>query len=161
MGTRAPAAYRDRSRVERASIAVAVRALERSVCDASRPVGDVRTGERTDERARVLRATRHGQAHAKESDGGAGGDQIHRARAKIDENVKRELVNHRLLTHPNIVRFIEAVVTEKHLAIVMEYAIRELFDRILKGEVRGTGGEVFLSAAHIWRGVLPRERGGA
>lgn len=53
--------------------------------------------------------------------------------AKIDENVKRELVNHRLLTHPNIVRFIEAVVTEKHLAIVMEYASGgELFDRILK-----------------------------
>lgn len=53
--------------------------------------------------------------------------------SKIDENVKRELVNHRLLTHPNIVRFIEAVVTEKHLAIVMEYASGgELFDWILR-----------------------------
>ena len=53
--------------------------------------------------------------------------------AKIDENVKRELVNHRLLTHPNIVRFIEAVVTEKHLALVMAYASGgELCERILK-----------------------------
>jgi len=27
---------------------------------------------------------------------------------KIDDNVKRELVNHRLLDHPNIIRFVEA-----------------------------------------------------
>jgi serine/threonine-protein kinase SRK2 len=51
---------------------------------------------------------------------------------KIDDNVKRELQNHRLLTHPNIVRFIEVLLTEQHLAIVMEYAAGgELFDRIL------------------------------
>ena len=50
---------------------------------------------------------------------------------KIDENVKRELVNHRLLTHPNIVRFIEVMLTPTHLAIVMEYAAGgELFNRI-------------------------------
>jgi serine/threonine-protein kinase SRK2 len=53
--------------------------------------------------------------------------------AKIDENVKRELVNHRLLTHENVVRFIEVVLTKTHLAIAMEYASGgELFDRILK-----------------------------
>ena len=64
---------------------------------------------------------------------------------KIDENVKRELVNHRLLTHPNIVRFIEAVVTEKHLAIVMEYASGGgMFGRgFEKGGVGGTGGGGF------------------
>jgi serine/threonine-protein kinase SRK2 len=51
---------------------------------------------------------------------------------KIDENVKRELTNHRLLTHPNVVRFVEVLLTERHLAIVMEYAAGgELFDRIL------------------------------
>ena len=51
--------------------------------------------------------------------------------SKIDENVKRELVNHRLLTHPNIVRFIEVMLTPTHLAIVMEYAAGgELFNRI-------------------------------
>jgi len=50
---------------------------------------------------------------------------------KIDENVKRELVNHRLLRHPNIVRFIEVLLTPTHLAIVMEYAAGgELFNRI-------------------------------
>ena len=50
---------------------------------------------------------------------------------KIDENVKRELVNHRLLDHPNIIRFVEVLLTPTHLAIVMEYAAGgELFDRI-------------------------------
>mmetsp|Transcript_29773 Transcript_29773/g.73782 ORF Transcript_29773/g.73782 Transcript_29773/m.73782 type:complete len:362 (+) Transcript_29773:574-1659(+) len=50
---------------------------------------------------------------------------------KIDDNVKRELVNHRLLDHPNIIRFIEVLLTPTHLAIVMEYAAGgELFERI-------------------------------
>ena len=57
-------------------------------------------------------------SYAKESDGELVAIKYIERGAKIDENVKRELVNHRLLTHPNIVRFIEAVVTEKHLAIV-------------------------------------------
>ena len=53
--------------------------------------------------------------------------------AHVDENVKRELVNHRGLTHPNVVGFIECAVTDKHLAIVLEYASGgELFDRVLK-----------------------------
>ncbi|CAM8914085.1 unnamed protein product [Rhodiola kirilowii] len=45
---------------------------------------------------------------------------------KIDENVKREIINHRSLRHPNIV-----ILTPTHLAIVMEYASGgELFERI-------------------------------
>ncbi|KAE9595114.1 hypothetical protein Lal_00041410 [Lupinus albus] len=50
---------------------------------------------------------------------------------KIDENVAREIINHRSLRHPNIIRFKEVVLTPTHLGIVMEYAAGgELFDRI-------------------------------
>ncbi|VFQ68357.1 unnamed protein product [Cuscuta campestris] len=50
---------------------------------------------------------------------------------KIDENVQREIINHRSLRHPNIVRFKEIILTPTHLAIVMEYASGgELFERI-------------------------------
>lgn len=50
---------------------------------------------------------------------------------KIDENVQREIINHRSLRHPNIVRFKEVILTPTHLAIVMEYAAGgELFERI-------------------------------
>lgn len=50
---------------------------------------------------------------------------------KIDENVQREIINHRPLRHPNIVRFKEVILTPTHLAIVMEYVSGgELFDRI-------------------------------
>ncbi|KAJ6942898.1 serine/threonine-protein kinase SAPK3-like [Populus alba x Populus x berolinensis] len=50
---------------------------------------------------------------------------------KIDENVQREIINHRSLRHPNIVRFKEVLLTPTHLAIVMEYAAGgELFVRI-------------------------------
>jgi serine/threonine-protein kinase SRK2 len=50
---------------------------------------------------------------------------------KIDENVQREIINHRSLRHPNIVRFKEVMNTPTHLAIVMEYAAGgELFERI-------------------------------
>jgi serine/threonine-protein kinase SRK2 len=50
---------------------------------------------------------------------------------KIDENVQREIINHRSLRHPNIVRFKEVMLTPTHLAIVMEYAAGgELFERI-------------------------------
>ncbi|KAE8718564.1 Serine/threonine-protein kinase SRK2H [Hibiscus syriacus] len=43
---------------------------------------------------------------------------------KIDENVAREIINHRSLRHPNIIRFKEAT-------FVMEYAAGgELFERI-------------------------------
>ncbi|KAG0476921.1 hypothetical protein HPP92_013283 [Vanilla planifolia] len=50
---------------------------------------------------------------------------------KIDENVAREIINHRSLRHPNIIRFKEVVLTPTHLSIVMEYAAGgELFERI-------------------------------
>ncbi|CAI9269003.1 unnamed protein product [Lactuca saligna] len=50
---------------------------------------------------------------------------------KIDENVAREIINHRSLRHPNIIRFKEVILTPTHLAIVMEYAAGGgLFDRI-------------------------------
>ncbi|PKA47978.1 Serine/threonine-protein kinase SAPK7 [Apostasia shenzhenica] len=50
---------------------------------------------------------------------------------KIDENVAREIMNHRSLRHPNIIRFKEVMLTPTHLAIVMEYAAGgELFERI-------------------------------
>ncbi|CAN6346717.1 unnamed protein product [Urochloa humidicola] len=51
---------------------------------------------------------------------------------RIDENVYREIINHRSLRHPNIIQFIEVILTPTHLAIVMEYAAGgELFDRIV------------------------------
>ncbi|XP_042483691.1 serine/threonine-protein kinase SAPK3-like [Macadamia integrifolia] len=50
---------------------------------------------------------------------------------KIDENVQREIINHRSLRHPNIVQFKEVLLTPTHLAIVMEYAAGgELFEKI-------------------------------
>ncbi|XP_026432629.1 serine/threonine-protein kinase SAPK3-like [Papaver somniferum] len=50
---------------------------------------------------------------------------------KIDENVQREIINHRSLKHPNIVQFKQVLLTPTHLAIVMEYAAGgELFERI-------------------------------
>ncbi|XP_062148421.1 serine/threonine-protein kinase SAPK2 isoform X2 [Alnus glutinosa] len=50
---------------------------------------------------------------------------------KINEHVQREIVNHRSLKHPNIIRFKEVMLTPTHLAIVMEYAPGgELFGRI-------------------------------
>ncbi|KAL3651774.1 Serine/threonine-protein kinase sapk2 [Castilleja foliolosa] len=52
---------------------------------------------------------------------------------KIDEHVQREIMNHRSLNHPNIIRFKEVLLTPTHLAIVMEYAAGgELFERICK-----------------------------
>ncbi|XP_075087490.1 serine/threonine-protein kinase SAPK3-like [Nicotiana tabacum] len=50
---------------------------------------------------------------------------------KIDKNGQREIINHRSLKHPNIVRFKEVLLTPTHLAIVMEYAAGgELFAKI-------------------------------
>ncbi|KAK9106370.1 hypothetical protein Syun_022381 [Stephania yunnanensis] len=53
--------------------------------------------------------------------------------AWINANVQREIINHRSLRHPNIVKFKEVILTPTHLAIVMEYASGgELFERICK-----------------------------
>ncbi|KAJ0834458.1 putative protein kinase CAMK-OST1L family [Helianthus annuus] len=57
---------------------------------------------------------------------------------KIDENVQREIINHRSLRHPNIVRFKEVILTPTHLAIVMEYAFwwraaRFFFQQLISG----------------------------
>ncbi|KAL8034241.1 hypothetical protein ABFX02_12G014700 [Erythranthe guttata] len=50
---------------------------------------------------------------------------------KIDGLVQREIMNHRSLNHPNIIRFKEVLLTPTHLAIVMEYAEGgELFGQI-------------------------------
>jgi len=50
---------------------------------------------------------------------------------KIDRNVEREILNHRTINHPNVIKFKEVFVTPDHLAIVMEYADGgELFDQI-------------------------------
>jgi serine/threonine-protein kinase SRK2 len=52
---------------------------------------------------------------------------------QVDKNVEREILNHRSLYHPNIIRFKEVFITPQHLAIVMEYAEGgELFERISK-----------------------------
>ena len=39
---------------------------------------------------------------------------------KITEHVRREITNHRNLSHPNIVKFKEVLVTPTHLAVAME-----------------------------------------
>ena len=38
---------------------------------------------------------------------------------KITEHVRREITNHRNLSHPNIVKFKEVLVTPTHLAVAM------------------------------------------
>uniref|UniRef100_A0A061SGY3 Serine/threonine-protein kinase SRK2 n=1 Tax=Tetraselmis sp. GSL018 TaxID=582737 RepID=A0A061SGY3_9CHLO len=51
---------------------------------------------------------------------------------QFDKHVEREILNHRSLCHPNVIKFHEVFLTDHHLAIVMEYAAGgELFDRIL------------------------------
>lgn len=40
----------------------------------------------------------------------------------LSKNTEREIVNHRKLVHPNIIRFREVYMTDEHLVIVMEYA---------------------------------------
>ena len=46
----------------------------------------------------------------------------HCLQGKMTKNVERELLNHSMLIHPHVVRFEECFLTDKHLAIVMEYA---------------------------------------
>ncbi|KAM3254371.1 hypothetical protein ACQJBY_048090 [Aegilops geniculata] len=53
--------------------------------------------------------------------------------SEMDANVQREIINHRALKHPNIIRFKEVILTPTHVAIVMEYASGgELFERVHK-----------------------------
>uniref|UniRef100_A0A0E0DRT3 non-specific serine/threonine protein kinase n=1 Tax=Oryza meridionalis TaxID=40149 RepID=A0A0E0DRT3_9ORYZ len=57
---------------------------------------------------------------------------IPRGNHRINKSAYREIINHRSLRHPNVIQFIEAILTHTHLAIVMEYASGgELFDRIV------------------------------
>mmetsp|Transcript_20467 Transcript_20467/g.44711 ORF Transcript_20467/g.44711 Transcript_20467/m.44711 type:complete len:359 (+) Transcript_20467:114-1190(+) len=52
---------------------------------------------------------------------------------RVDRNVEREIVNHRMLNHPNIIGFKEVFLTPSHLGIVMEFAAGgELFERIVR-----------------------------
>ncbi|PWA66275.1 protein kinase-like domain-containing protein [Artemisia annua] len=74
---------------------------------------------------------------------------------KIDEHVQREIMNHRSLRHPNIIRFKEVLLTPTHLAIVMEYAAGgELFERICKAAklVRDKGTKELFAVKFIERG---------
>lgn len=47
---------------------------------------------------------------------------IARDRSKIDRNVEREIINHSMLLHPHIIQFQLCFLTDKYLAIAMEYA---------------------------------------
>uniref|UniRef100_M4DTP7 Protein kinase domain-containing protein n=1 Tax=Brassica campestris TaxID=3711 RepID=M4DTP7_BRACM len=44
--------------------------------------------------------------------------------SKIDEGLVREIMKHKSLDHPSVIRLKEVVLTPTHLAIVMEYAAR-------------------------------------
>uniref|UniRef100_A0A0D9WGX3 non-specific serine/threonine protein kinase n=1 Tax=Leersia perrieri TaxID=77586 RepID=A0A0D9WGX3_9ORYZ len=60
---------------------------------------------------------------------------IARGDHRINKSAYREIINHRSLRHPNVIQFIEAILTPTHLAIVMEFAAGgELFDRIVDQE---------------------------
>ena len=51
----------------------------------------------------------------------------------IDENVQREIINHRQLQHRNVIAFRSVALTSTHLAIIMEYAAGgELFQVITR-----------------------------
>jgi serine/threonine-protein kinase SRK2 len=52
---------------------------------------------------------------------------------KVSKYVEREILNHRRLVHPHIVRFKEVLLTDVHICIVMEYASGgDMFDYVLK-----------------------------
>ncbi|KAG6502947.1 hypothetical protein ZIOFF_035236 [Zingiber officinale] len=73
------------------------------------------------------------QVDEEQGDEGARRRQVptQRGNGSIDDKVVREIVNHRSLRHPNIIQFMEVMLTPTHLVIVMEYAAGgELFERI-------------------------------
>lgn len=47
---------------------------------------------------------------------------ISRDRSKLDRNAEREIINHAMLVHPHIIEFKLCFLTEKYLAIAMDYA---------------------------------------
>ncbi|KAK4394027.1 Serine/threonine-protein kinase SAPK2 [Sesamum angolense] len=74
---------------------------------------------------------------------------------KIDEHVQREIMNHRSLRHPNIIRFKEVLLTPTHLAIVMEYAAGgELFERICNAGRFSETRHIFLPIDYVISEVL-------
>jgi len=84
---------------------------------------------------------------------------------KIDHNVEREILIHRTMRHPNIVRFRGVSLTESDLVIVMEYASGgELFQHIQKrgsipeGEARYFFQQLIYGVAYCHaRGVCHRD----
>lgn len=51
----------------------------------------------------------------------------------VGKYVEREILNHRQLVHPHIIRFKEVLLTDEHICIVMEYAAGgDLFDYVLR-----------------------------
>eukprot|EP00873_Tetraselmis_striata_P021738 jgi/Tetstr1/442002/TSEL_003152.t1 len=56
---------------------------------------------------------------------------------KVDENVEREIMCHRGLSHGNVVQFLEVFLTPEYLGIVMEYTSHgEMFDYVAsKGQL--------------------------
>jgi serine/threonine-protein kinase SRK2 len=51
----------------------------------------------------------------------------------VSKYVEREILNHRRLVHPHIIRFKEVLLTDVHICIVMEYAEGgDMFDYVLK-----------------------------
>ncbi|KAJ3691384.1 hypothetical protein LUZ61_020548 [Rhynchospora tenuis] len=53
--------------------------------------------------------------------------------AEINDYLEWRILNHRSLTHPNVIQFIEVVLTLTHLAIIMEHADVTLLDHINAG----------------------------
>ena len=52
---------------------------------------------------------------------------------KVSKYVEREILNHRRLVHPHIIRFKEVILTDVYICIVMEYAEGgDMFDYVLK-----------------------------
>ncbi|GHP04581.1 hypothetical protein PPROV_000333500 [Pycnococcus provasolii] len=80
----------------------------------------------------------------------------------LNENVRREVINHRRLMHPHVVRFLEARLTRSHLALVMEYCGGgELFSkagRCSEGEARYYFQHVIAALSYIHaQGICHRD----
>lgn len=86
----------------------------------------------------------------------------------IGRGVVREVLNHRLLVaHPHIVRFREAFLTPRHLAIVMEYAAGgDMFEYVIRHKVRarasrdnGQSGGAYIGERSASNSRLPSSSG--